>query len=201
MSLQQFFEAEFVNDDQMTENENMEPSRRRFLKAAAGVGVAGAVWSEPIIRGIPVYAADAASVFGMVSNLTIRWSPNRDNWDTPATQANLTQVLNQSPNICMGVPATDNNTYNVTLNTGVMITLMGVGNPDVGGTGTSMDRSCANGTSPGILSLEPQTGCMFHSVSATNGSGTVQSSGTQIRWINNASGGGVQTLTFSIQCG
>jgi hypothetical protein len=193
-----------VNDDQVSEQQMTTPSRRRFLKAAAGVGVAGAVWAEPIIRGIPAYAADASSVIGSAMNLQVIWSPNRDNWDGVTGMSGVAiQGVTQSPNlgvgICGGVAA-PGTTYLLTLNSGQMITLMGVGNPDVGGSSASLNRGCSGGTNAGILSLEPQTGCMFTMVSATNGTAMLQNNDTQIRWINNASSS-VQALGFDVQCG
>lgn len=186
--------VEKMQDDQTNDQENQEPSRRRFLKAAAATGVAGAVWSEPLIRGIPAYAADASSVSGALASQFISWSPARDNWDDE-TSANI----DQSPSLGMGTCGTSA-TYTVMGGTlSSTLTLTAVGSPDSGGS-----PSCMTGTqgAPGTISLEPQTGCMFAAVSVTAGGFTLQNNASQIVWSNIPSGTmGIQEVMFSITCG
>jgi hypothetical protein len=186
--------VENMQNNEANDQEGTEPSRRRFLKAAAGAGVVGAVWSEPLIRGIPAYAADASSVTGALASQFISWSPARDNWDDD-TSANI----DQSPSLGMGDCGTSA-TYTVMGGTlSSTLTLTAVGSPDSGGS-----PSCMNATddAPGVISLEPQTGCMFSAVSVTAGGFTLQNSGSQIVWSNIPSGTmGIQEVMFSITCG
>jgi hypothetical protein len=185
-----------MQDDQTIDQENQEPSRRRFLKAAAGAGVVGAVWSEPLIRGIPAYAADSASMTGALNNQFISWSPMRDNWDNTTSGA-----ITQSPDLDMGDCGDEVAGYMgvafYTIMGGTLsdsLTLTASGNP--GG-----DTNCFNLNSGlGFISLDPGTGCMFTGVSVSAGSFMLVNMESQIQWDNTASSG-LQMVNFSISCG
>lgn len=136
------------------------PSRRRFLKAAAATGAAGAVWAQPVIRGIPAYAADARSVTGSSMNNYLFWSPMRDNWDN-----NTSPMLTQNPDLAMGTCMYIATYMLMDPNLSDDLTIMAVGHPD----GPMLVRSGCNAMDanpfPAEITLEPQTGCMFTNVS------------------------------------
>ncbi|MCP5027189.1 MAG: hypothetical protein GY929_12985 [Actinomycetia bacterium] len=70
--------------------------RRRFLKVAAGAGVGATVWSEPIIRGVPAYAASAGSVNGSCTAPHITWSSNKSKWENRARPRGTTVTVSGS---------------------------------------------------------------------------------------------------------
>jgi hypothetical protein len=142
-----------MSENDVNETEATTPSRRRFLQAAAATGAAGAVWSAPIIRGIPAYAADAASVTGSLPNQFISWSPMRDNWDD-----NTSGNINQSPSRGMDNCGGQGNYMVSGGSLSNPLTLTAVGNP-----GGSANCFALSGTYTSLISLESQTGCMFSS--------------------------------------
>ncbi|MCP4087918.1 MAG: twin-arginine translocation signal domain-containing protein [Actinomycetia bacterium] len=66
--------------------------RRRFLKAAAAAGVGAAVWSEPIVRGVPAYAQGGGSVNGSCSALII-WSSREGRWVNRSWPVDIEKTL------------------------------------------------------------------------------------------------------------
>lgn len=230
--------------DEKASNDKTEtaPSRRRFLKAAAITGVAGAVWSEPLIRGIPAYAADASSITGVLNAQYIFWSPNRDNWDDNRNSASITQSPNIGGNKCnlaASYSAGPGGGATTTTTVAVMGMGMGMGGGGGGGGGgtlsdfvsfttfgnpdghntpqgnSSNDQGCNTDGSnqfPALITLEPQTGCMFTNVTwsqsttatSSNSGINLVDNGRQIQWDNGTLGSNSTMGTyihFNIVCG
>jgi hypothetical protein len=135
-----------MGGNDFNEDAKTEPSRRRFLKAAAITGVAGAVWSEPLIRGIPAYAADASSISGTLDSQYIFWSMNRDNWDDDRNSDSITQIPNVDGNVCntaASYTAAAGSGSTTTTTVAAMGGMGGMGGGGGGGGGTSGTLSSA----------------------------------------------------------
>ena len=178
-------------------SDGQEPSRRRFLKAAAVTGVAGAVWAEPLIRGIPAYAADASSIVGTSDPLGIVWSTSRANWE-PNTVGPITRTAISGMNFNGFNNCGVNASWQTTIN-GETVTVMAVGGPSDGS--GSMDQSCSDLNGTATISLEPQTGCFFDNVSVDDGTTTPNMApwGKSITWTG-ADGAGMTGFMFTIDC-